>query len=86
MAYEKYWSVDLPGLTESGAAELVNRADEFGVPDGGDVVDPHTFLSLHLDRQTVEAMVESLRSGVAREPEVATSLTGVLEEWLDTSQ
>lgn len=82
MADDAYWSVDLPGLKESGAALLIERAAEFGVSDGGTAVDPQRWLTLHMDRETVEEIAEGLR---AIGGSAGYGLLGTLEEWLDRS-
>lgn len=82
MANEEYWSVDLPELSQEGAALLVERAGEFGVPDGGSAVDPRSFLTLHMDRETAATLAEGLRAAGGHQPGVG--LLGIVEEWLDT--
>ncbi len=55
-----YWSIDVPGLDENDAKELVQLAGKrSGV--GGFVVDPHHLLTWHMDRATVEILADVLR-------------------------
>jgi len=88
----RYWSVDLPGLNHSSAKEVLEFARHSKISQYGSVVDPHQFLTLHFDRQTVESIYAVL-SRIARPEEtdnesVSPEVIGfrdLLEEWLDYS-
>lgn len=78
-----YWSIDIPGLREGQAAEvaeLIQQSDAEIVPT---LVDPKLWLTLHLDRETVEAMRDALMS--TGQTIVTTSLIESFDEWLDWS-
>lgn len=53
-----YWSVDAPGLTAESAALLADMA----IADGyaASTVDPGHFLTMHMDRGTVEILRDAL--------------------------
>jgi hypothetical protein len=75
---EFYWSLDLPGLDEQLAAELVQLAAQQGVE--GSAIDPTSFLTLHVDRETATTIADALRR--AKDDPVAESLLESIEEWL----
>lgn len=88
----EYWGVDLPGLDRDAAEEVLAWAREQKLGEGGSVVDPSAFLTLHLDRDTVVALHTALSSteliGVepAETHEAAVIIRGIVEmlrEWLD---
>jgi hypothetical protein len=82
-----YWSVDLPGLSEGGAERVVAIAAHEKLSAQGIVVDPAEALSIHLDRDTVEAVIEGLRAALAHaelEPErngIVRGFLDILEDW-----
>ena len=55
-----YWSVDLPGLSRSSAEQLLQVAQHEGLSVSGSLVDPALFLTLHVDRETVDAVCAAL--------------------------
>ncbi|MFB6520281.1 hypothetical protein [Streptomyces sp. NPDC056401] len=78
-----YWGIDIPGLRKGQAvevAELIQQSDAEIVPT---LVDPKLWLTLHLDRETVEVMRDALMS--AGQTIVTTSLIESFDEWLDWS-
>lgn len=78
-----YWGIDIPGLRERQAfdvANLIRQSDTGMVPS---LVNPKLWLTLHLDRETVEAMRDALMS--AERTIVTTSLIESFDEWLDWS-
>jgi hypothetical protein len=84
-----YWSVDLPGLSRLNAQQVLEMAERSGLSFGGTLVDPAQFLTLHLDRPTVEAVYVALSRGqecaqIAKHPDAVTvnGFTELLEEWL----
>lgn len=87
-----YWSLDLPGLSSAKAHELLKMAERSGMSFGGTLVDPAQFLTMHLDRPTVEA-VHSALSRRQEMGEIANQSNAIivngfielLEEWLSDS-
>jgi hypothetical protein len=55
-----YWSIDLPGLSRSSAEELLQVAQQEDLSVSGLLVDPALFLTLHIDRETVDAVCNAL--------------------------
>ena len=55
-----YWALDIPGLTQEGAEQLLIAASRAEIGDGGTAVDPSDFLTFHLDKSTVEGFVEAI--------------------------
>jgi hypothetical protein len=85
-ADDPYWSVDIPGLTEGEAKQLVEWADakQFGWFGSASAVNPTMFLTLHLDRDSARMLYD----GLMRNPETATPEHGLAEsigEWLNRS-
>jgi len=86
-----YWAVDVPGIDESQAAELLRYANECGMPSGGSVVDPRYFLAWALDRVSVEALAQALRAGLTTnmlsdgDTCMVVSMLEGLDEWLEYS-
>jgi hypothetical protein len=83
-----YWSLDLPGLTEAQAADLLGTAQGKGLAEGS-IVDPRRFLTLHMDRVTVECLRDALKvaSNVpGLSSDTARVCAGMMEdfsEWLE---
>ena len=78
-----YWSVDVPGLTEGEAKQLVAwvTARQLGWFGSATAVDPATFLTLHLDRESARTLLDGLMS----QPHTAGAEHGLAEhlaEWL----
>jgi hypothetical protein len=73
-----YWTVDFPGLNEAQANEIVQRGAELGFD--GFTVDPALFLTMSIDRPTVEALSEALGDR-ASDPMTAGVLE-LLQAWL----
>jgi hypothetical protein len=84
-----YWSVDLPGIGCAQAEELLAMAVKAGMSFGGTAVDPNYFLTLQLDRFTVEALYRALSPAErdlatkGTEGRVAFGVREMLKEWLD---
>ena len=73
-----YWSVDVVSLSESGARKLLEIADsDLGVE--GTLVDPKRFLTMHMDRSTVEILVKALEK---LDGEESQSMLEDMTEWL----
>jgi hypothetical protein len=80
---DAYWSIDIPGLTESQADELLAlaRANDFG---DGVAVGPREWLTMHLDRGSVQTLLDAL----LRHAEAGADVGGLAEEmqeWLGTA-
>jgi hypothetical protein len=85
-ADDLYWSVDVPGLTEREAKQLVEwvKAKQFGWFGSASVVDPTTLLTLHLDRDSAQMLYDGLMS----KRENATpehGLAASIRDWLEGS-
>lgn len=86
-----YWTVDLPGLDREGAEQVLGWAKSRRLGEGGSLVDPAAFLTLHLDRDTVETLVAALSASAAETggPEqgdvgrvIAGGILEVFRDWL----
>ncbi|MEU8387078.1 hypothetical protein [Micromonospora sp. NPDC048842] len=75
-----YWSLDLPGMTADQAVQVGSVIKDQGIDLEVLLVDPSNFLTLHLDRESVEAIVAGLT--VVRSNPVNDSLRESLEDWL----
>ena len=74
-----YWSVDIPGLTAGPAALLADRAIADGYP--ASPVDPRDFLTMHMDRGTVEILRDALTALPGRTGG-SQGLLEILSDWL----
>ncbi|MEU5786867.1 hypothetical protein ABZ754_03940 [Micromonospora purpureochromogenes] len=54
-----YWSVDIPGLRERDVEELTRLIDELERDLVVVPVDPSYFLTMHLDRSSVQALLDA---------------------------
>ncbi len=81
-----YWSLDIPGLGEAEAREVLALAIKQGLTPFGDVVDPRMFLTLHLDRDSVAALAAAVArarlTASGEESVILAGLAEVFEEWL----
>ena len=85
-----FWAVNLPGLTRHQAEALLTMAERAGMSFGGTTVDPAEFLTLYLDRPSVEILVQALNAvppgWEPAEPADTYGLASMreeLREWLD---
>jgi len=78
----RYWSVDLPGLDEAGA-EKVAGSRYRGVV-GAAALDPRTYLTLHLDVESVRHVVDFARRH--DRDEVVDAIVQEFESWLSYSE
>lgn len=76
-----YWGVDAPDMTADQASWVVSTIKGAGLGLEPMRVDPGVFLTLHLDRESVEAIVNGLAS-VPANP-VSDGLRESLEDWLN---
>lgn len=86
-----YWSVDLPGLTEANARRLLVWAEDEDVALGGIAVDPSDAFSVHMDRETVAALLAALEIALrsnelpAEQVEVVRGFADQLGDWMSSS-
>jgi hypothetical protein len=84
--YDRYWSVDIPGLTELEAHRLLRwvETESVGWHAKGTALDPRVFLTLHLDRASVQMLYDDMmRSPVRSAPGIAEELEGWLASTAD---
>jgi hypothetical protein len=81
--------MDIPGLTQEGAEHLLVAASRAEIGDGGTAVDPSDFLTIHLDRSTVEGFLgafDALQPGLESLQESDRwAISGILDtmrEWI----
>jgi hypothetical protein len=84
-ADERFWSVEVPGLSKEEAGQLAAfaRTRELGWFGSADLIDPGAFLTLHLDRDSAQMVYDGLMAN----PATATpehGLAGAIREWLDS--
>lgn len=82
MTSQPYWSVDIPGLGEQQADELTRYAEE-QLDLRGSSINPDLFLTMHVDRDTVQAMALAMSSS-SHEPIVGAVLES-MTEWLGSA-
>lgn len=86
-----YWSVDLPGLTEANARRVLSWAADENVALDGIAVDPANAFSVHMDGDTVAALLASLEVALrsnelpAEQVEVARGFADQLRDWMFNS-
>lgn len=82
------WSVDLPGLTEENAEEIVEWARARNIAFGPSVVDPNYAYTMHADFSTIEGLLaacEIALSAAVLSPQMSMVVQGMQEsfsEWL----
>jgi hypothetical protein len=91
-----YWAIDLPGLDQEKAKQLLEEAENRGWSFGGSIVDPNKWLTRSIDQPTVRGLIDVLKPALAelageadpnlRPPEDSlVAAQGVLEdlqEWM----
>jgi hypothetical protein len=88
---DRYWSIDLPGLNQDQAEELIGIAERAGMLSyGGSVVDPGRFLTFHLDKETVDSLRRALafaqvHHGLSSESDrmIVAAVLEELDEWFE---
>ena len=84
-----YWSVDVPGLSKASAQRLVEWAERENLTTGAHTVDPQSFLSMHLDPETVQALSKSLHIALLSGElapvlaPVVLSMSEYVDSWLE---
>jgi hypothetical protein len=79
-----YWSLDLPGLTESQATDLLCVAEARHGIVGGSAIDPKAWLTLHVDRSTAETIAAALVR--LSDDHIAESMGEVVATWLSETR
>lgn len=75
-----YWSIDLPGMTSDQVPLVVSAVEEAVTDLQAIPVDPEGFLTLSLDRDTVEALMAGLAE--AEGGPVLDGIREVMGDWL----
>jgi hypothetical protein len=75
-----YWSIDIPGMTANQAQQVISAIKGRGLALEPLLVDPANFLTLHLDRESVETMAAGLAE--VRSNPISDGLRESLEDWL----
>jgi hypothetical protein len=75
-----YWSLDIPGMRADQALQVVSTIKASGLALEALLVNPANFLTLHLDRESVETIVAGLAE--VRSNPVSDGLRESLEDWL----
>jgi hypothetical protein len=83
-ADDRFWSVEVPGLSEGEAKQLAEfaRTNQLGWFGSATLIDPGHALTLHLDRDSARLVYDGLMSN----PGTATpehGLAAVIRDWLD---
>ena len=60
-----YWGLDFPGMTRAEADALLNREKVRVGGINGLLVNPSIFLTQHMDKETVEALLSELKRGIS---------------------
>jgi hypothetical protein len=87
VASDEYWSIDVPGLSETGANELARVANGLEGVIGAVLIDPAVWFTMHFERETAAFMVKALESlGLTTEDETerfeAEQMAYELRSWL----
>jgi hypothetical protein len=83
---DPYWSLDVPGLTEAEARQIVEWVKVSGAGWFGkeSPLDPRDWLTLHLDRESAQTLHAALTD--PREPNSSgRGLTEAIGKWLQWS-
>ena len=75
-----YWALDVPGLTHDQAIRLASLVADSQVGLPASLVDPSQFLTLHLDRESVQVLRAAL--GAINTNEVGIGLMEIIDDWL----
>ncbi len=77
-----YWSVEIPGLTQEQARWVQERISSDPYRLQAELVDPGSFLTVHLDVESARTIRDSLAS---RDIEgVAGGLQEIINDWLES--
>lgn len=77
-----YWSVDIPEMTRGQAEELLALLVKSNSSLQGIPVDPAKFLTVHMDRDSVNVIRHAL-AGDPIENSIADGLIEIIDEWLE---
>lgn len=75
-----YWSIDFPGMTSEQVPLVASAVEKAGIDLQVIPVAPEGFLTLSLDRDTVEALMAGLAE--AERGPVLDGAMEVMEDWL----
>jgi hypothetical protein len=84
-----YWSVDIPGMDEEQGLKILEAAERLGLKQGNSLLNPALFLSLHIEKTTVEALIRALDVAQANaaseldDHQSWRSMQEILKEWTD---
>ena len=81
----RYWSVDIVGLTKEGAEGVVEFAGSTQEVVGASIVDPDVWLTMHIDRSTVEELVIALSDNRRTSPTACAGILEWMREWLENA-
>lgn len=83
---DRYWTVDLPGMSAEKADDLLRSAARIGLT--GTAVDPRRWLTRHLDVDTVDALLRKLSDSPAEPGDevILTALVDDIREWRGRAQ
>lgn len=76
------WSIDVPGLTQQVAEALVSVLEAAHGLEAS-AVDPHRWLTLHLDEPSVRSLRSALRAAVASSSDLASAETAGLQSLIE---
>ena len=79
-----YWAIDIPGLTEPQAALLAAHIADGPMGLSASLVDPAQFLTLHLNRESVEAISSAL--ACIGTNDIVLGLREILDDWLVSTE
>ncbi|MFD3557187.1 hypothetical protein ACFWWA_34560 [Streptomyces goshikiensis] len=80
---EFYWGIEIPGLTQRQADELLSIVRDSGMGLEPILVNPATFLTLHIDRATAKALMAGL---ISAEPNpIVDGVRESVDDWLDSA-
>jgi hypothetical protein len=81
-----YWSIDFLGVDDEKAAMIVEKVTELGLATSAIVADPDSFLTLHLDDDTVKALDSALASSRPSEAtsRIVDSIREAILHWTST--
>lgn len=85
------WAIDFPGLSRKQALDIANFVLEARLAENAIPADPALFLTLHLDRPTVEALVRAASSALraldgGTDAPVLRGMIEDFEEWLHRAE
>jgi hypothetical protein len=85
---DEYWSIDVTGLDEQGAAQLLETVSSLGLGafQSGSAIDPRIWYNRHFDRDTVKMLVIALQTSTDVGKEDRANLLEDMVEWLSSTR